>query len=150
MVIAGVIVGVVAALLLAAFDVFWPFTVAAVIAAGFVWWFGHVGLVLAWLRPPYIAAYVVIGFLWMFFRWTRLVEKELRHERDTRPAHRYGPPKWSTHADEMIAYFFWWPIDAWAWVLSDLLRDAWEYVGRSFDRYAEWRFKSVSKEDTNG
>lgn len=32
-----------------------------------------------------------------------------------------------------------------AFALSDLLRDAWKYVGQSFDRYAMWRYRNVQR-----
>jgi hypothetical protein len=137
----------VAAVVLAVFDVFWPFTVALLLVGGLVWWFEHFDTVIAWLRPEFIAAYVVIGFVWVFFKWTRVVEEAWRS------AKAYGskepkPPKWSEHSYDFAAYFFYWPLDLIAYLLSDFIQEAWRHisamVARSFDRYAEWRFTRIA------
>lgn len=137
--IVGLLAVIAIVLILAAFDVFWPFTVALVLGSIAVWWWGHSADVIAMLRPEFVALYVLVGFAWVFFKWTRLVEKAWRDDR------RSGPPKWAQHSYDFAAYFFYWPIDMVIYVLSDLVRDAWEFistmVGRSFDRYATWRFR---------
>jgi hypothetical protein len=127
---------------LAVFDVFWPFTVVIVCAAAAGWWLGRSGEALALFRPDLFAFYIVAGIGWVFFKWTRLVETAWKH----RSRSDARPPKWEDHTYDFAAYFFYWPIDLIAYVLSDFLREAWNFiasiVGRSFDRYAEWRFRA--------
>lgn len=129
-----------AAVLFAVFDVFWPLTVALVIGLAVGWWLGHADVLWSLLRWEFAVAYVAIGFAWVFFKWTRLVEARFR-EQDQRP------PKWADHWDDFAAYFFYWPFDVAAYVMSDLVRELWKFtarmVSRSFDRYAEWRFRSA-------
>jgi hypothetical protein len=83
--------------------------------------------------------------LWVFFRWTQLVDRELARSHYN---HRL-PPKWSAHSYDFAPYFFYWPIDVAAYLLSDFLRQAWEFLARmvaaSFDQYAEWRFKKAQR-----
>jgi hypothetical protein len=127
---------------LASFDVFWPLglLLASAVAAG--WWMGHSDWLLALWRPWYLAAYVPIGFAWVFFKWTRLIEKALRDK-----ASRV--PRWSDHWDEFVSHFFYWPVSVVAYVFCDFLQEVWRWlsrmVTRSFDRYAEWRFGTVNR-----
>ncbi len=133
-------------IVVAAFDVFWPFTVALVLVALGAWW--REGVTVFWLlwRPEIIGAYVALGFVWVFFKWTRLVERCLR-------GGDRKPPKWADHSYDFAAYFFYWPIDAAAYLLSDFVQEAWRFlarmVGRSFDRYAEWRFAGRFRQEAD-
>jgi hypothetical protein len=144
--ITGMIALAIVLVLMAAFDIFWPVTVALVLVGAGVWW--REGLVVFWLlwRPEIIAGYIAIGFAWVFFKWTRLIEQELR-QGATRP------PKWSSRSYDFAAYFFYWPLDAVAYLLSDFLQNVWRFiariVGRSFDRYAEWRFATAKARNSD-
>lgn len=135
-----------AAIGLAIFDVFWPFTVVLALGMALGWWFGRLGalhVLQAWMILPYVA----VGFAWTFFKWTRFVEDAYRTDR------KAGPPKWSHHSYDFAAYFFYWPIDVVAYVLSDLLEDVWRWVSamvaRTFDRYAQWRFSRAAGDAAN-
>jgi hypothetical protein len=135
----GPLVLIAAAIAFAVFDTFWPITVG--VAAGIVlgWWFGRLDdarpVLHLWMAVPY----VLIGIAWTFFKWTRLVDDAF----ENRPSH--GPPQWRQHSYDFAAYFFYWPLDVAAYVLTDLLRDVWSAVAamiaQSFDRYARWRFE---------
>lgn len=101
------------------------------------------------LNPIYIAPYLLIGLAWMFFRWTLYVENTLTENARYQHA-KEGPPEWNSHHSEgFSAYFFWWPIDVVAYLLTDVLGDLWnlvsKLVAKPFNRYAEWRFKEASK-----
>jgi hypothetical protein len=141
------ITGLIVLLVFALFDTFWPLTVGLILGLAAGWWFGHSGLLLPLLQPQFAVLYFLIGLGWVFFKWTRLVEKKLK-EHYIAYGHNTArvptPPKWEVHSWNFSAYFFYWPLDMVAYVLSDLLRDAWRVisrtVSRSFDRYAEWRF----------
>lgn len=145
----AVTVGAVAiATVFAIVEVFWPLSVAAVVLLALLWWNGGATALLALWRPEIVAAYVAIGLCWLFFRWTRLVDEHLRGR--LRGDKQYKePPKWAEYSYDFSAYFFYWPFDAAGYVLSDLLHDAWKLivkmVARSFDRYAEWRYKKATE-----
>jgi hypothetical protein len=134
---------------LAVIDVFWPFSVLAAAVIGLAWW--KLGFAALWAAasPAYMAGYFGIGFIWVFFRWTRLVEKELKDQRQRKA--ELHPPVWSGHSDDFIAYFFYWPVDAVAYFLSEFLQEVWDFistfVGKSFNRYAQWRFKASQSID---
>jgi hypothetical protein len=137
-------------LIVAAFDVYWPLTVALVASIAATWWFGIAVIPWLWNNPLYIAGYLIAALIWIFFKWTRLVEKEFRYHKslgDSQRANNHHAPKWSDHSYDYLAYFFFWPFDLVAYILSDVLRDLWNLVSRmvsrSFDRYAEWRFSRV-------
>lgn len=136
-------VGLLFLVALAAFEVFWPTSLVLACIAGVAWWRVGLSSFVALWRPELIAAYLIIGVLWVFFKWTRLVEDAVR-ERDARV------PRWSEHSYDFAAYFFYWPLDAIAYMLSDFLQEAWRVmariVTRSFDRYAEWRFAKAASE----
>lgn len=131
---------------LAIADVFWPLTIILAASLGAAWWMANLDLI--WKYIHLSPMYFVAGFVWVFFKWTRLVDRELDQ---AKRFHKKSPtiPKWSSHSYVFSAYFFYWPIDMLAYILSDLLSDAWEWisnmVSRSFDRYAEWRFKELDK-----
>lgn len=135
-----------AAIGFALFDVFWPLSIALVAGIALGWWFGKLddNALLPHLRFWMIAPYAGIGFVWTFFKWTRFVDAAYRENR------RAGPPQWRLHSYAFSAYFFWWPIDVVAYILSDLLEDVWQrisaMVAQSFDRYARWRFKGYEQE----
>jgi hypothetical protein len=124
----------------AAFEVFWPLTVVLAATVSGLWWVGQGDTLSTLLQPWYLAAYFPIGFAWVFFKWTRLVEASVR-------SRSKEPPEWSRHWEDFIAHFFYWPVSMLAYLLSDVLREAWRLVSRmvaqSFDRYAQWRFRSV-------
>ena len=140
-------IGLFIAVILAVCDVFWPFTVTLVCGWIAAWYLGHLQDIRPLLRPDLIVGYIVLGLAWVFFKWTRLVEDEIKRARNLKTINPQ-PPRWSHHADAFIAYFFYWPLDLIAYVLDDLLSDAWKWISRmvtqSFDRYAEWRFKSLT------
>lgn len=133
---------------LAALDVYWPITVVLVvgIAAGFFFlgW-----PVLQWVtaNPWMIVAYLAIGIPWIFFRWTRYIEERFKAAKAHKDTGRHHIPTWSEHKWEYAPYYFYWPVDMAAYLLSDVLRDVWDAVSamvtRSFDRYAEWRFSKL-------
>ena len=131
-------------IILAALDVFWPFTAAIVLIAIGIWWKEGIHIFKILWQPEFIGIYISIGFIWVFFKWTREVERCLR-QGDRRP------PRWAEHNYDYAAYFFYWPIDMVAYFLSDFIREAWRFlssiVERSFDRYAEWRFAKKSHWD---
>lgn len=138
-------VGALFLIVLAAFDVFWPASLVLACIAGVVWWRTGLSSFVALWRPELLAAYLIIGVLWVFFKWTRLVEDAVR-------SHRDRMPRWSDNSYDFAPYFFFWPLDAIAYVFSDFLREAWRVlariVTRSFDRYAEWRFAKAATERT--
>lgn len=144
--IIGIIALVALVVIFAAFDVFWPFTVALALLAVGAWW--REGLDIFWLlwRPEIIGAYIVIGLVWVFFKWARLVETTLNRQREYRHD-ILEPPQWADHSYSFAAYFFYWPADVIAYILSDLVREVWNFVasviGGSFDRYAKWRFQQA-------
>jgi hypothetical protein len=145
-IVASAIVIVAVAFALA--DLFWPITVSVAFGVALAWWFGRLVYLHAWLRPWMFPAYVFVGFAWVFFKWTRIVEASLREDKRIRYEHcRTGPPKWSQHSYDFAAYFFYWPLDVVAYMLSDFLVSLWRgisaMVSGSFDRYAEWRFKEA-------
>lgn len=131
-------------------EVFWPIGILAVFALIGAWWFSHLAMLLAFLNPFWIAAYFVIGIAWVFFKWTRAVESKLREFkrfRKTYPDYKCDPPRWTEYWDDFTGHFFWWPFSMAAYVLKDVLINVWEWLSRlitkSFDRYAEWRFRSL-------
>lgn len=138
-------------------EVFWPLTLLLVVGVAATWFFTSFSFAsLAFLlHPLYIGLYIVLGIFWVFFRWTKLVEKKLKQRKKDKARHPDAPsrwedvPKWSDHQWGFLAYFFYWPIDMVAYVLSDLLRDIWNIVsrlvGQVFDRYAEWRFSNLDQ-----
>ena len=142
----GIVIGI-AVILLAVFDVFWPFTVSVAIAAIVVWWWAMWPNIAPYIQPVTVAAYFGIACLWVFFKWTRLVERKWREHKQASgnaEKHRPEPPKWSEHSYDFAAYFFYWPIDMAAYILSDMVQEAWRFVSGmvagSFNRYAQWRF----------
>jgi hypothetical protein len=126
---------------LAIFDTFWPFTIMVVAGIATLWWTANLMVLSTIAKPILIGGYILIGLAWIFFKWTRLVEKAhasaLAYK--VRFHNEPTPPKWSDHSYDFSAYFFYWPLDVISYVLSDLVLDAWKFVsnmvGRTFDRY---------------
>jgi hypothetical protein len=131
---------------LAVLDVFWPFTVGVVAYGIAVWWLSLWPTLAPYLQPPAVAAYFAAGCLWVFFKWSRLVERKWREAKHNKLASQ-APPTWAEHQYGFAAYFFYWPIDVVAYVLSDVLTEAWRLVSsmvsQSFNRYAQWRFNRL-------
>jgi hypothetical protein len=136
MILACFVAALLVMVVMAALDVFWPLTVGVAAALSWhIWSHGFASLWALW-RPQYIIAYIVIGLLWVCFRWMLLVERKLKQGG--------GPPLWERHSDDFIAYFFYWPLDVVAYTFSELIVDAWDAISAvfsdSFNRYAHWRF----------
>lgn len=144
----GLLLAVVVAM--ACLDVFWPQAIIAIAAVGFVATIHGVGpvtaMVMRW-APTILPAYALVGAGWMFFRWTRFVRRAYREAHAKRRANERieDPPKWSQHSYGFAAYFFFWPTDILAYLLSDFLAEAWRFVSRlvsgAFDRYAQWVYR---------
>jgi hypothetical protein len=82
-----------------------------------------------------VVAYLAIGFVWIWFRWIRLVEE---YRSDGRKQ-----LLWSAQKYNFSGYFFYWPIDVVVFILGDLLEDIWRFVSNaveeSFNNYAAKR-----------
>lgn len=95
----------------------------------------------------YTAGYLLFGFAWIWLRWVREIEKlaQLKDEGKPHP-HRGGKieaPKWEERSYDYASYFFYWPIDALVYLLSDVLSDLWDFISNqfkaAFNNYAAWR-----------
>ena len=152
----GGIAVVIALLVFAAVDVYWPIG-AVLVAAGFVSTGVYSFPLWAWIlgNPLSIAAYFVIGLPWLFFRWTRFVEKQLKREIERKAANKDTPyaklteiPTWKEHKWKFAPYYCYWPIDVIVYLLNDVIREIWNLVSRmvseTFDRYARWRFRKLT------
>ena len=136
-------------------DIFWPFTVMLVAAGIAGWWLGKLSTLAFLWHPALIPTYIFIGVLWVFFKWTRLVEEKFRDELrriDTYSFHKNDTPqapKWRDHSYDFAAYFFYWPLDMIAYFLSNFLIDCWRFISNSvakwFDNYAERKFRQLGK-----
>ncbi len=99
----------------------------------------------------YIVPYFAAGLIWLFFKWTRIVQEgivqaKLHPSRDPMTF----MPTWSSHSYDLSAHFFYWPLSVVSWVLSDLIKDIWDIVSNAvsgvFNSYAKSRFKSLKVE----
>lgn len=144
----GLAVALVVLLILAAMDVYWPIGAAIVLVAAVGVTFYSFPLWM-WVAANWwlIFVYFLIGLPWLFFRWTRFVEKEFRKARNNKN-YRDNIPQWAYHKWSFAPYYTYWPIDFVVYFLNNFLRDVWDFVSRmvseTFDRYARWRFSKLT------